>query len=418
MDCEFYAKNLAAALFRRPECWPEVAAVTNSEECPDGPCKKIMRLLEGMTRDGKEPELENLAARMDKELRAEIVACNDVLVSDSLENVLFYARKIHDAYTVSWLSPKLMQSGYDLFAPEADVPAILTELRSSLDKAIESMAGGDSVEKLSAGLLNFLSEIQKPKSRYSGTGYGDLDFFIGGYAPGDFDAIAARSGGGKSDLAVTLAVKLAQSGVNVLYESLEMYTLELVERIMSDKANVPSVRLRDHKQTPQDYDNIAQATDKLYNLPLWIDERSRLTVAEMEAVIGKYRPQVVFIDNLDLLKSSTPSKDKWRENEENCHALKALAKRTNTCVVALVQLNRTADAYKVGVAPKMSDLYGGSAIEHDASWVIALTATEAKGRIKAHVLKSRAGTSGGSALFDVNFNFHRWIEVDGRYDDE
>lgn len=417
MDKLTAAQNLAAGLFANPELFPDVSAITNSQEQPEGPCRELFEIFEQLRREGKDITAENVAARVGSDLKGEIVKLVQNCISIGSENVLYYAQQVHLRAAAEALSPLLINAGYDLAMNQTDVLQTLTDVRGAVEDAIQGFSTGDTAKSWQDCLLEFTSDLQSPKTRYQHTGFGNLDACIGGYCPGDLDIVAARSGGGKTDIAVSMAVKAAKSGIPVLYESLELYRVDITGRAVSDASGVLSARIRDKNLEQRHYDDIAMATEILYKIKgLTIDAPSRLTVQGLEAMIAKHRPQVVFIDNLDLISPEKSRQEKWRQNEETCHALKALAKRSKTCIVGLVQLNRTTDTYGDDKAPMMSDLYGGSAIEHDASWIVALKPGADAHQVNAHILKSRAGRSGGKVSFLVDFDLHRWREMETRYE--
>ena len=417
MDKLTAAQNLAAGLFANPELFPDVSAITNSQEQPEGPCRELFEIFEQLRREGKDVSLENVAARIGGDLKTEIVRYSQVCLSISSENVLYYAQQVHLRAAAEALGPLLINAGYDLAMSQTDVLQTLTGVRGGVEEAIQGFSTGDTAKSWQDCLLEFLAEVQSAKTRYHKTGFGNLDSCVGGYCAGDLDIVAARSGGGKTDIAVSMAVKAAKAGVPVLYESLELYRVDITGRAVSDASGVRGARIRDKNLEQEHYDMIEAATDALYQIKgLTVDAPSRLTVQGLEAMIAKHRPQVVFIDNLDLISPEKSRQEKWRQNEETCHALKALAKRSKTCIVGLVQLNRTTDTYGDDKAPMMSDLYGGSAIEHDASWIVALKPGADAHQVNAHILKSRAGRSGGKVSFLVDFDLHRWREMETRYE--
>lgn len=386
---------------------------------PEGPTRDIMTVFEEIKKSGEKITFETVAARMSKESRDALVKYHNVCLSVSDENILYYAHQVHERAVSDSLGPLLINAGYDISNPNADVLQTLSAVRRAVEDAIQGFSTGNTAKSWQQCITDFLVNLQSKKKRYKKTGFGNLDMFIGGYKPGDFNVIAARSGGGKSDIAISLAIKAARNGASVLYESLEMYSDEIVERSISDDSGVNSARMRDKNLSQSHYDAIARAADDLYKIEgITVDEPSRFNTHNLEAMITKYRPNIVFIDNLDLMTADKERREKWRQNEENCHAIKAIAKRTKTCIVGLVQLNRNVDAYDDETSPKMSDLYGGSAIEHDASWVVALKRNSTPKQVDAFVLKSRAGISGRKVSFVVDFDLHRWRELETRYDDE
>ena len=82
----------------------------------------------------------------------------------------------------------------------------------------------------------------------AGTGYFDLDEITGGFQGAQLVIIAARPSMGKTALALNICEHvICELKKGVLFVSLEMGELELVERLLSSRGRVDGYKLRTGK---------------------------------------------------------------------------------------------------------------------------------------------------------------------------
>ena len=121
---------------------------------------------------------------------------------------------------------------------------------------------------------------------------------------------------------------------------------------------------------------IQRASDELERLPIWIDERTDLSVADLRYQISLRRKQgrceMVIVDYLQLMLS--PSEDRKSTNDQISaitRQLKLIAKENDIPVVLLSQLNRNCEA-RPTLKNMLSDLRDSGSIEQDADCVLFL----------------------------------------------
>jgi replicative DNA helicase len=170
----------------------------------------------------------------------------------------------------------------------------------------------------------------------------------------------------------------------VAFFSLEMEAEELTARALTDMAWSRDLRTEydrvDHGNLEAwQIERLCQAQQQLEQLPLFIDHRVGLTLAQVRArahqlaqklQAERKRLDVVAIDHMGLLRASDRySGNKVAETEEVSAGLKAIAKEMDIAVVALVQLNRAVEG-RDNKRPSMADLRWSGAIEQDADCVM------------------------------------------------
>ena len=193
--------------------------------------------------------------------------------------------------------------------------------------------------------------------------------------------------------------------------SLEMSKEQLVFRLLGCIADIePSKILKGTLSAPE-MKRIQRASDELERLPIWIDERTDLSVADLRYQISLRRKQgrceMVIVDYLQLMLS--PSEDRKSTNDQISaitRQLKLIAKENDIPVVLLSQLNRNCEA-RPTLKNMLSDLRDSGSIEQDADTVFFLrrlsvmnidedpeTRLSTEGRGTLSIAKNRHGESG------------------------
>lgn len=244
------------------------------------------------------------------------------------------------------------------------------------------------------------------------TGFARLDRITGGLQPGGVTAIAARSGRGKTTLAVQLATQIARTRP-VCYLSLEMSRVQVTAGVVSMASGVNSRSITGRTCTPAEREKVEKVARWLAeSFKLVIDDRPLQTLTDVEGCIRQRKPEVLFIDHLGLL---TPEKGREKRNDELAaltRGLKELAMRYGIHIVELIQASRQAEGRKVS----MADMFGSATIEHDADMVIGVNPESGfEGmdtcRAEIDVLKNRHGP-GGTFPFLWNRSTHRFVPIE------
>ena len=151
---------------------------------------------------------------------------------------------------------------------------------------------------------------------------------------------------------------------------------------------------------------MTSAATFLADLPIHVDGTSPVTVFDVKGRVRRHiaecnrksaaRLKVVLVDYLQFLQA-VQVKGRSREQEvaETAKELKALAKDTNTCVVALAQAGRAVD--KATTPPTLADLRESGNIEAVADVVVFIhhpNGYREGGYAELHVAKHRGGPCG------------------------
>ncbi len=276
-----------------------------------------------------------------------------------------------------------------------------------------SLAGMEDGEVIGQVIGKFES-IQSDPNAFRGleTGFRHLDRITNGLQKSDLIVLAARPGVGKSSFAMNIVEHacLKKSGVAAVF-SLEMPRIQLVQRLLCSYANVSMEKGLSGRLQQKDWKNLMLASDKLQKSKVFIDDSSRVTVAEILSKCRRLksaegRLDLIMIDYIQLMgsgeKSSNSELNRQQEIASITRELKIMAKELDVPVLALSQLRRiqTKEA-------QLSDLRESGAIEQDADIVMFInrpdmTATPeelakgtiVKGAAELVIAKHRNGSTG------------------------
>lgn len=206
------------------------------------------------------------------------------------------------------------------------------------------------------------------------TGLADLDKILGGFQRSDLVIIAGRPGMGKTSLALSIALQAAHKWhKRIAVFSLEMSDEQLVQRLVSAETGIDSQRLRLGEIHEEEWPLFAQATGRLSEMPIYIDDTPALSVMQIRAktrrLHAEYGLDMVIIDYLQLMQGDGRSENRVQEISNISRGLKALARELNLPVVALSQLSRAVES-RHDKRPILSDLRESGSIEQDADVVL------------------------------------------------
>jgi replicative DNA helicase len=177
-------------------------------------------------------------------------------------------------------------------------------------------------------------------------------------------------------VSLNIAYNMAKlHGLPVLVFSLEMSKDQLVQRIIASEAGVDSNRLRSGRISPNEWDSVYKAVDRISELPIFIDDNASMTLMEMRSQARKKQAEhggslgLIMIDYLQLMEGT--SDNRVQEISKITRGLKGLARELQVPVISLSQLSRGVEA-RNNKRPMMSDLRESGSIEQDADLIIML----------------------------------------------
>ena len=206
------------------------------------------------------------------------------------------------------------------------------------------------------------------------SGFNKLDEFLGGFQRSDMIIVAGRPSMGKTSLALSIARNAAVTlGACVALFSLEMARDPLVLRLLSSEADVDSRRVRFGLHTEAEEKRIMEATGRLSEAQIYIDDSPLLRMVEVRSKARRLHFErgidLIIVDYLQLLQGDGRSENRVQEISFISRSLKTLARELNVPVLAVSQLSRAVE-WRASHRPQLSDLRESGSIEQDADLVI------------------------------------------------
>jgi len=179
---------------------------------------------------------------------------------------------------------------------------------------------------------------------------------------------------GKTSLALSIARNAAiEQGACVALFSLEMAREPLVLRMLASESGVNSRRLRLGLHTEEEEKRVMDATGRLSEAPIYIDDSPQLRVVEMRSKARRLHYErginLIIVDYLQLMQGDGRGESRVQEISFISRSLKALARELNVPVLAVSQLSRAVE-WRASHTPQLSDLRESGSIEQDADVVL------------------------------------------------
>ena len=290
----------------------------------------------------------------------------------SAHNWKYYAEELMGYH----IKRRLIETGREAIASAISEPnathALERAQRDILAIAQDQSKSGehDTPKLVSEYLVKLDDSIGNPNAMMGiKTDYSSLDNTLKGLHRANIIILAARPSVGKTSMAVCIARHVAvDTEMPVGIFSLEMSAAALVQRLIHIEAGVSRDDAKDN------IEEISNAASRIADAPLFIDDRSGLSVQQITAAARRMKQQhkirLLVIDYLQLIRSTRDRGSRNDEVTEISSGCKGLAKELNIPIILVSQLSRSAD--KDARPPKLSDLRDSGSIEQDADVVLFL----------------------------------------------
>tara|TARA_Y100000782_G_C10183808_1_gene265280 strand:+ start:3132 stop:4652 length:1521 start_codon:yes stop_codon:yes gene_type:complete len=297
----------------------------------------------------------------------------------SAANVEYHARIISQKYIqreLIQISTETITKAYD---ETTDVFELLDEAESNLFRVAEGNIK-KNFDNMSDLVQQAIKQVEKLSAQTDGvsgvpTGFTELDRVTSGFQRSDMIVLAARPGMGKTAFVLSLARNTAVDfNFPVAVFSLEMSSLQLVNRLIASETELSAEKLKKGNLEPHEWEQLNAKVTKLTKAPIFIDDTPALNVFELRAKCRRLKSQhdiqMVIIDYLQLMTAGTDKGNREQEISTISRSIKSIAKELNVPIIALSQLSRAVETRGGDKKPQLSDLRESGAIEQDADMVM------------------------------------------------
>ena len=299
----------------------------------------------------------------------------------SAAHLEYHARIVAQKY----IQRELIRVSSEIQAKSYDETVDVDDLLDFSERELLNIAEGNikketvKINKLISDALHQIEEAGKREDSLSGvpSSFTHLDRLTSGWQPSDLIIVAARPSMGKTAFVLSMARNIAVDHQRpIAFFSLEMSSLQLVNRLIVAETQLPSDKIRNGRLENYQWEQLEYKIKDLEQAPIYIDDTPAISIFEFRAksrrLKQKYDIQAIVIDYLQLMTSGQSSSSGSREQEVSTisRSLKSIAKELNVPIIALSQLNRSVEMRSGNKRPQLSDLRESGAIEQDADLVL------------------------------------------------
>ena len=204
----------------------------------------------------------------------------------------------------------------------------------------------------------FTSDLLNSKEKtYFTTGFEDIDNTLGIVEKGSLITIGGRPAMGKKSFAISITNHLVEQNKKVLWFSLEISERQLAKQFLEVKTEL-GYKLR--FELTQKQKEIEQAFEFYSSKELYINDKTNISVEEIEEQINTQKPDYVFIDYIQLIKMKAPN---FTEAVNLAILeLKRIARETGVIFIILTQLSRALEC-RLDKRPILSDIRNTNLLE-------------------------------------------------------
>lgn len=292
-----------------------------------------------------------------------------------------YISLVNDKY----LRRSLIKVGYKIINSAYVTNLPLETILNNLELEVFNLTNDIKTQKLytNAELLSnvFLDLKQKslnPSLAGLTSGFYELDSFTQGFQKSDLIIIAGRPSMGKTAFALNIALNIIKNlTLPVLFFSLEMSKEQLIYRLITTETTLSTMNLKTGNLYKDDWLKLDKTIQNLSSLPLFIDDRTNLTINDIKLKIKKIifeqnKIGLIIIDYLQLMQTVRfKTENRSQELSQITRSLKNIAREFQVPIIALSQLSRNVEN-RINKRPILSDLRESGSIEQDADVVLML----------------------------------------------
>jgi replicative DNA helicase len=385
--------------------------------------KEIYQAIIDLFKASEPVDMRTVVNQLRKNAKLELVGGAYVIAEltakvSSAANIEYHARVIIEMAIKRELIHIASQIHHDAYEETTDVFELLDKTEQSVFQISDSnlRKNYDNMRNLMARAIQELQVLKDHKDGLTGvpSGFTSLDRITSGWQKSDLVIIAARPGMGKTAFVVSALRNAAVDfKIPVAIFSLEMASVQLVNRMISAEAELEGDKIKKGNLADHEWAQLVHKTSRLSSAPIFIDDTPALSILELRAkcrrLKAEHNVQLIVIDYLQLMRGEQAG-NREQEIASISRALKGIAKELNVPVLALSQLSRGVETRGGDKRPQLSDLRESGSIEQDADIVMFLYRPEyykitvdeegmpTQGMGEVIVAKHRNGSTGTAKL--------------------
>ena len=288
-------------------------------------------------------------------------------------NIAYYCRIVADKSAARKMLAHT-QAASGLIYDDKPIEEIMNEIEQALNiNTSKKIAEPADVKDVLRDTIHIIETRSETSGKLQGMPYGidHLDNVTDGAHRGELIVVAGRPSMGKTSFGLNVMESICSSGLHALLFTLEMSRQNIMDKILSSRANIKYHNIRKGLLERNGWEKLAQGAGKICDWHLHIDDTPGITFREIRSKTRRLKKKgldLMIVDYLQLM--SLPTKEsRTQALGEVSRGLKQLARELDISVIAVSQLNRAVDS-RPEKKPMMSDLRDSGEIEQDADVIL------------------------------------------------
>ncbi len=383
-------RAVLGSMLLNPDVVNDLSLILRADEFFDDAHQKLFRTMVNMFDSGRKIDVTLLVSELKTAGEFDLIGGAAYLaqLANSVPNAahaVYYGEIVRAKATLRRLidaSSTILKDAYD---ETIDAKELMSQAEQRIFQ-IQDERNASHAQSVSDVLRDSLNRIDlRMQGKQLSTGvlthFTDFDAMTGGLHAGELVILAARPSMGKTALAMNIAEHVSmKENAPTLFVSLEMGSIELVDRLLCSVAKVNGSRLRVGTITQDEQKRLLSQAAQISLAPLYIDDTPSRTVSEIAAVARRITQQetkkpngrplgLIVVDYLQLIEPDNSKDARQEQVAKIARRLKMLAREQKVPILCLSQLNRQAEDSK-DHRPRLSHLRESGAIEQDADVVM------------------------------------------------
>jgi replicative DNA helicase len=220
------------------------------------------------------------------------------------------------------------------------------------------------------------------------------NLLMGGLGAGDLGIILGSPGGGKSWFLINLGAAAVKAGYNVCHYTLELSQDYVGKRYDSTFTGIEFQKIHLHREDIEKAINSLPGKLIIKEYPMGKTTPSTIETHIQKCEMMGFKPDLVIIDYVDLLRSKMKSSERKDEIDDVYTAIKGLARQIKTPIWTVSQVNRMGSKDDIIEADKIAGSYDKIMIADFAMSLSRKRSDKLNGTGRVHVVKNRFGGDG------------------------
>jgi replicative DNA helicase len=206
--------------------------------------------------------------------------------------------------------------------------------------------------------------------------------------------VLGSPGGGKSWFLINLGAAAVKAGYNVCHYTLELSQDYVGKRYDSTFTGIEFQRIHQHRDEIEKVVNALPGKLIIKEYPMGKTTPSTIETHIQKCETMGFKPDLVIIDYVDLLRSKMRSTERKDEIDDVYTSIKGLARQIKTPIWTVSQVNRMGSKDDIIEADKIAGSYDKIMIADFAMSLSRKRSDKLNGTARIHVIKNRFGADG------------------------